>query len=105
MYTQPFPGPSRRIQISTNDGAAPQWRGDGKEIFYRALDNRLMAVPVLLGSNGVVEPGTPVTLFTPRAGATGGIVSPDGQRFLFETPLQNASIPPITVVLNCKPKP
>lgn len=104
VYAQPFPGPGRRIQISTNGGLEGRWRGDGREIFYRALDNRVMAVPVLPGSTGVVEPGRPVTLFTPRAGTTGWIANPDGQRFLIETPLQDALIPPITVVLNWKPQ-
>jgi hypothetical protein len=31
---------------STNGGAQAQWRRDGKELFYIALDGRLMAVPI-----------------------------------------------------------
>ena len=82
-------------------------------MFYIALDNRLMAVPIGLASKGqAVEPGAPVPLFaTHVGGAVQGInrqqymVSPDGQRFLMNTVTQEASTSPITVILNWKPKP
>jgi len=50
------------VIISTNGGAQVRWRPDGKELFYIALDGRLMAVPIRLTSGGSqsVEAGAPV---------------------------------------------
>ena len=87
-------------------------RRDGKELFYIALDGRLMAAPISLASNGqAVEAGVPVPLFATRVGgAVQGfnrqqyMVSPDGQRFLMNTVTEEATSP-ITVILNWKPKP
>ena len=54
-------------------------------------------------SNGTLDVGTPVALFTMRPGAA-VVASPDGQRFLLNTPLEDAVTTPLTVVLNWKPK-
>jgi Tol biopolymer transport system component len=111
IHVQPFPGPGRRVRISGSGGVQVRWRRDGKELFYLASDNRLMAVPIQLDEQGEnIEVGTPVPLFPTRlAGeprndsARHYMVSPDGQRFLMDT-LTEVSIP-ITVVLNWKPQP
>ena len=103
VFVQPFPGPGRNWQISTSGGTVPQWRGDGREIFYLAPDNRLMAVPVKLdASTPAVDAGIPVALFPVRPG-TFYAATPDGQRFLINTPVDEATASPITVVLNWKP--
>ena len=112
IYVQPFPGPGGKFQISTNGGAQVRWRHDGKELFYIALDGRLMAVPIQFASNGqAIEPGSPVPLFaTHIGGAVRGfdrqeyIVSPDGQRFLMNTLTEETGSSPITVILNWKGK-
>jgi Tol biopolymer transport system component len=44
VYIQAYPGPGRRVQISTNGGREPVWSGDGRELFYRSLDGRQMMV-------------------------------------------------------------
>jgi Tol biopolymer transport system component len=104
IHVQPFPGPGGRLQISTSGGRLPQWRRDGREIFYLGPDNRLMAVPVVLAANGsTIEAGTPVALFGTRPGSEVA-ASPDGQRFLINTTPDDAT-PPITVILNWKPGP
>ncbi|MEP6904946.1 MAG: DUF4126 family protein, partial [Gemmatimonadales bacterium] len=41
--------------ISTAGGDKPRWRADGKELYYLALDGKMMAVPVKIES--VFEPG------------------------------------------------
>jgi Tol biopolymer transport system component len=103
VFVQPFPGPGRNWQISTDGGTFAQWRGDGREIFYLARDNRLMAVPVKLDASApAVDAGTPVALFPLRPGAAYA-VTPDGQRFLVNTPTDDATASPITVILNWKP--
>ena len=46
IYVTPFPGPGRTWQVSQNGGTEPRWRGDGKELFFFAPDNRLVAARV-----------------------------------------------------------
>jgi serine/threonine-protein kinase len=46
VYVRPFPGPGGKWQISTAGGNWPRWSADGKEIFYRSADDKLMSVPV-----------------------------------------------------------
>jgi serine/threonine protein kinase len=110
IYVQPFPGPGgRSAPISINGGSQVRWRRDGKEVFYMALDGKLMAAPIRLASNAqTLEAGSPVPLFAPRSTSTVRpqyIVSPDGQRFLINTVTEDASTAPITVIQNWKPKP
>jgi len=113
IVVQPSAGPGGKLQISTNGGAQVRWRADGQELFYIALDGRLMAVPIRLASNGQsVEADAPVPLFPTRVGgAVQGTnkqqyaVSADGQRFLMNTIVGEAMTSPITVILNWKAKP
>ena len=46
VYVAPFPGPGGKRQVSTAGGTRSRWRADGKELFYIAADNRLMAAEV-----------------------------------------------------------
>lgn len=48
MYVAPFPGPGDKSRTSTSTavGGYPRWRRDGRELFYLASDNTLMAVAV-----------------------------------------------------------
>jgi Tol biopolymer transport system component len=111
IYVQPFPGPGPRVQISVNGGAQVRWRGDGKELFFIALDDRLMAVPVALPSNGgSADAGAPVPLFATHVGGAVQsfsrqqyFVSPDGERFLMNTVLEGGPVAPMTVILNWTP--
>src|SRR5207253_11100319 len=43
VYVAPFPASGGKRQVSTAGGARPRWRAGGKELFYDAADNRLMA--------------------------------------------------------------
>jgi eukaryotic-like serine/threonine-protein kinase len=102
VYVTGFPEPIGKWQVSPNGGNFPVWRRDGRELFYRAPDGTMMAVPV--AASGQFSPGTPVPLFQPRA-ALGGLghgtfydVAPDG-RFLINIFVERTS-PPATVVLN-----
>ncbi len=42
VYVRPFPGPGGKWQISTGGGLLPKWSHNGKELFYRTEDNRIM---------------------------------------------------------------
>jgi hypothetical protein len=101
IYLQNYPTMSGRWLVSTKGGIQPKWRGDGKELFYLALDSRLMSVPITLGP--LPEIGKPQPLFQTSIESVTGFawhqydVSLDGQRFLVNTP--EIIKPPITVVL------
>ena len=45
IYVTPFPGPGRTFPVSTDGGRNPDWRGDGREVVYGALDGRVLAAP------------------------------------------------------------
>ena len=102
IYVQAFPGPGGKWQISTSGGREPQWRGDGKELYYRAFDQKLMAVDIQTGSE--VTAGTPHALFQGRfdinVARTRFLPTADGKRFLTVAPLGRDSMSPTTVVLN-----
>jgi Tol biopolymer transport system component len=111
IYVQSFPTPSIRTQISTSGGAQPRWRRDGKELFYIALDGRLMAASLSVDAQGQIQAHVPVPLFSTRS-AGGPVpnvqkhqyaVAADGQRFLFNTVTDEAAAVPITFVLHWKP--
>ncbi len=109
VYVQPFPVPSGgKWPVSSGGGSQARWRRDGKELFYFTPDEMLMAVAVTV-NGGVFQPGVPKPLFRAAVlGGTGGgptiawrwDVSPDGQRFLMNTALDEEAGSPITAVLN-----
>jgi hypothetical protein len=92
VYVASFPGPGGRWQVSQNGGTEPRWRGDAKELFFFAPDNRLMAAQVRVGE-GSFQVGAIESLFPLRALGTRWRydVSRDGQRFLVNTPLPGSS--------------
>jgi serine/threonine protein kinase len=106
VYVQTFPKAGSKRQVSIEGGVSPRWRRDGKELFYLAADERLMAVPVK--DQNAFETDRPIALFRTRLIAQGsqsqGLptqydVTPDGQRFLLNLPSEESG-PPMTVVLN-----
>lgn len=92
-----FPDPTReKRQVSTDGGASPRWRGDGKELYYLDPKGRIMAVAVASERGLVVGKAEP--LFTsglPWPTSPGGSLSAydvtaDGQRFLISGPPEEA---------------
>jgi hypothetical protein len=98
VYVQSFPASGGKWQISNNGGSGPRWRRDGKELFYLSDDQKLMTVAV----NGEGTFGVPIALFPTLelVGRNRYDVTADGQRFLINTPVQEDTSMPITVVLN-----
>jgi Tol biopolymer transport system component len=99
VYVAPFPGPGGKRQVSTAGGNAPRWRADGKELFYRAADNRQMAADVD-ARDGVFEVKAVKPLFGPVVGPATYDVSADGQRFLTLVEVGAGADTPLTVVQN-----
>jgi Tol biopolymer transport system component len=98
VYVQPFPAPGGKWLISGNGGKHPEWRGDGREIFFISRDRTFMSVDVA-GTGDVFRAGPARALFdVPRAGSFA--VTPDGQRFLVKVPANDSQSAAIHVVLN-----
>ena len=102
VYVRPFPPGGGQWQLSFNGGVQPQWRGDGKELFY-VSGNTLMAVAVnteptfSLGRTSRLfeSPGFRITQWSPRYD-----VSADGQRVVVREPLVEGVQSNIRVVQN-----
>jgi Tol biopolymer transport system component len=107
IYVQPFPpseGLAGKSLVSSAGGRQPRWRADGKELFYIALDGKLMAVDTRM--EPTFQPLTPHLLFaTPTiTGATNVQfrydVTSDGKKFLMVNVATGEPSSPVTVVLN-----
>jgi Tol biopolymer transport system component len=103
IYVQTFPEPGGKWQVSNGGGSDPSWRGDGKELYYRSPDQKLMAVEIK-ASGSDVQAGVPQALFPirirPGAPRNKYAPSPDGQRFMIAAPLGRDAMSPTTIVLN-----
>jgi hypothetical protein len=102
IWLQPMPpAPSgNRWQVSNGGGFAPQWRGDGRELFYLAADGKMMAVAITPGPTPIIGASTPLFQTLRREGASGFQVSRDGSQFLLSGPPDLADTDPITVIVN-----
>ena len=104
VFVQRFPEGGSKRQISSNGGAQPRWRGDGRELFFLGIDAQVMAVAVSSGT--AFEASAPTALFQSQMpGATfksAGYtydVTPDGQKFLANFGTAELG-PAITVITN-----
>jgi Tol biopolymer transport system component len=100
VYVRPYPGPDRRIPVSTEGGTHPRWSRNGKELFYRN-GNKMMVVDV--SATPDLRLSRPRVLFEQRyAFGTAQTVpnydvSPDGERFVM---VKDDSSGRVNVVLN-----
>jgi dipeptidyl aminopeptidase/acylaminoacyl peptidase len=60
VYVKPFPGPGRKIPISTGGGYEPRWDPYGKKLYYRNADEMWM---VSYEGEAEFEPARPEFLF------------------------------------------
>jgi eukaryotic-like serine/threonine-protein kinase len=103
VYVQTFPDHRGKWQVSTLGGGDPEWRGDGKELYYLSPDLKMMAVP--LKTDGSFEVGNPVALFDtrvllPETPLQHYAVTHDGQRFLVLSPVGEETPASTAVVVN-----
>jgi hypothetical protein len=96
-----FPAFADRRQISAGEEAIfPQWRSDGRELYYAAND-KIMSVDVRPGDS--IETGTPKVLFKASMLRTPWrkfAAASDGSRFLLIEPIQSGAVRPINAVVN-----
>ena len=92
------------MTISNGGGGQPQWRRDGRELFYLGLDGSLMSVDVSPGP--ALQVGRSQALF--RITLPGTViddrnlyaVSSDGRRFLVASVEETGAREPIIVLAN-----
>ena len=102
VYVQSFGAGGGKWRISTEGGREPQWRGDGRELFYVTRGRQLFGVSV--------EPGPKFSLPTRLFDAAAMIpevnlrnryvVTRDGQKFLIVTQQGVTKLGATTVVLD-----
>ena len=110
VYVQAFRGEGtprvegERHRISTGGGQIPRWRRDGKELFFVASDNRVMATAFISGPE--YHAGEPAALFRLRSPipelsteATAFDVAADGQHFIVAV-TETTAMNPVNVIVN-----
>jgi Tol biopolymer transport system component len=88
----------RKWLLSKNGGTSPQWRGDGRALFYLAADRTVMQADI--NASADFQSRVAQSLFTLPAGALSFAVTSDGNRFLVSVPVEQDAKTPFTVVLN-----
>jgi Tol biopolymer transport system component len=65
VYVRRFPDSGGKWQITTAGGMTPRWRRDGRELFFRGLDGRVMSVAMPPNLGNSFEYDTPKQVFAP----------------------------------------
>jgi Tol biopolymer transport system component len=108
VYVQPFAEPASGSRgkwvVSSAGGVEPQWRGDGKELFYTSLQTpaQIMAVDIE-AKNSTIVAGIPHPLFEtqlPTGGRNRWVVTRDGKKFLVVGPVAQKPATTLNVILN-----
>jgi len=105
VYIQPFPPTGEKWQISNDHGGQPEWRGDGRELYYsvHAVPARIMAVDIA-AKDHAIHAGTPRLLFQTVLQDSGArsrwVVTRDGQKFLAVVPVNEERVDSFKVILN-----
>jgi hypothetical protein len=75
-----YPTIADRHQVSVEGGVNPEWKKDGREVYF-AAGNNIMSVEI--GAGAKIVAGVPRTLFSVAAPRPAQFsASPDGSRFL-----------------------
>jgi dipeptidyl aminopeptidase/acylaminoacyl peptidase len=98
VYVRPFPKGEGRVVVSTDGGAAPRWRGDGRELFYEA-NREIWAVAITPTATGL-QIGPPARLFDLGVGSAGWDVTRDGRRILVGRGVEQRAPGALTVTVN-----
>jgi serine/threonine-protein kinase len=85
VYVRPFPGPGGLRQISTGGGTQPIWSHNGRELFFVALDGRIMVIDYMTNADafvfGKVRVWAEKRLLNPGFVLYTTDLAPDGKRF------------------------
>jgi len=107
VYVQAFPMAGGKRAISMGGGSEPQWRADGRELFYLAPDGTLMSVDIQTSGNEVQVSRRRALFRTPipisgelNMRRNHYVPTADGQRFLMNA--ADADERSIRVLVNWK---
>jgi len=85
VYVRPFPGPGGNWQVSTGGGNRPKWSRNGKELFYRTTDSKIMVATYTASGDSFradkSELWSPGQFTDPGGGVNNFDLHPDGKRF------------------------
>jgi eukaryotic-like serine/threonine-protein kinase len=89
IWVQGFPEAKEKWMVSTAGGSQPQWRRDGRELFYLSKDLKVMAVDVSAAGSSF-DAGVPKQLFSLKtadqlSARNNYMPTADGKRFLVNT--------------------
>ncbi len=104
VYIRELSPAGGKWQVSVNRGRAPQWRADGRELYYVTPDDDFMAVPISYEHG--LEIGNPTTLFNHRYvyfsyyTLVPYAVTSDGQHFFILSPSEQGQSTEFIVVQN-----
>lgn len=99
IYVSRFPEMSGRVAVSSGGGSRPQWRRDGREIYFVGTNNRMMSASISPTSSSAMV-GAAGVLFQTALYTGLYAASPDGQRFLIAFPAPSTDIVPLEIRLN-----
>jgi eukaryotic-like serine/threonine-protein kinase len=105
VYVRAWPTAESRVSVSVGGGTQPEWRRDGKELFYLSSDGRLMAVS-LVSAGGVRTTDTPQPLFSVDVSAPASpysndyAVTRDGQRFIVLSNAKTQAVQTLSMIYN-----
>jgi eukaryotic-like serine/threonine-protein kinase len=107
VYVDSFPATGAKVAISIGGGSQPQWRADGRELYYYAPDRKLMAVEVD-GDGPTFKVGEARPLFEIRVASIDQsfpgngyyTVTHDGKRFLVSSLPEAPERQQINVIVN-----
>ena len=89
VYVRPFPAREPAVRVSRDGGMYPDWRRDGKELFFLAPDGSMMAAG-FDGKTGVAQVAQKLFATPLRYCCSHPfVVSADGQRFLMPLALDD----------------
>ena len=107
VYVRPFPGPGGKWQVSTGGGGLPKWSRNGKELFYRSLDSKIMVVTYTASGDSFradkPQLWSPGQIGDVETGTYTFDLHPDGQRFaVLKAPgtEQTAAVNKVSFVFN-----
>ena len=109
VWVQPFPDLNARWQVSTEGGASPTWRPDGRELFYRH-GTAMMSVPIdttggafKYGRSEVIFEGSYVPEDDKLGNGRSYAVAPDGRFLMMKEAARHdndGAAPQIVVIRN-----
>jgi len=107
IYVRAFPEMGRRVQISNSSGSRAFWSRNGRELFYRTEDQRIMVVNYTVKGEAFI-PQRPRSWSDRRIANIGGAanldLAPDGKRFIVLIPAEvtdaSESQRDVTLVMN-----